>query len=280
MKRSRKKFPIGKIILYSILGIYAVITFYPFVWAIAASFKPIAEITAGGLQLMPEEFTTEAYQQLLTDGGMFIRWVINSFFIGIIATVMNVAFNTMAGYALARIKFKGRDYVASVIIASITIPAQVLLIPNYLIITRLGLNDTYTAVILLSAINAGYIIMMRQFFVNLPKDVEEAARIDGLGRWGIFWQVAFPMAKPAIATQALFIFMGIWNEFLKAKLYLSSPEHYTVTVGLQALQQGQGDSVPWNLVMASSVMSIIPILILYIVLNKYFMSGMRIGGDK
>lgn len=269
-----------KIILYTIVIGYAAITLFPFLWAVAASFKPVSEIVSGNMSLIPEEPTLNAYRDLLLDNSMFWRWMANSFFIAGIGTLANVVFNTMAGYSLARIHFKGKNLILNIIIATITIPAQVLLIPNYVIITQMGLNDTYIAVLLLSAINASYIVMMRQFFINFPSDVEEAASIDGLNRWQIFWKMAFPIAKPAIATQSLFIFMGIWNEFLKTKLYLSSPSKYTITVGLQALSQSNGDSVPWDLVMASSVMSIVPMIILYIILNKYFLEGVRMGGEK
>ncbi|WOO88047.1 carbohydrate ABC transporter permease [Mollicutes bacterium LVI A0039] len=269
-----------KVVLYTIVFGYAIFTLFPFVWAVAASFKPVSEIVGGNLSIIPENPTLDAYKSLLVENNMFWRWLLNSFFISGVATVCNVLFNTMAGYSLARIHFRGKNLVANLIIATITIPGQVLLIPNYVIVTQMGLNNTYTAVILLSAINASYIIMMRQFFINFPREVEEAGQIDGLSRFGIFFRLSFPIAKPAIATQSLFIFMGVWNEFLKTKLYLSSPDKYTITVGLQALSQSQGDSVPWDLVMASSVMSIVPMIILYIILNRYFLEGVRIGGDK
>lgn len=270
----------GKKFVYILIAVYGLITLFPFLWAVSASFKSVQEITGGGLSLIPQEPTLNAYTELLSKNGMFLRWIFNSFMLAGVITVINVAVNSMAGYSLARIHFKGRQAVVNIIIATITIPAQVLLIPNYIIITNIGLNNTYLAVILLSAVNASYIIMMRQFFINFPKEVEEAATIDGLNKFQMFWKMGLPIAKPALATQSLFIFMGVWNEFLKTKLYLSSPEKYTVTVGLQALSVGEGDSVPWDLVMASSVMSIIPMIILYIVLNKYFMEGTRIGGEK
>lgn len=270
----------GKLFIYVAVILYGIITLFPFVWAISASFKSVSEITGGGLQLIPNEPTLNAYQELLGENGMFVRWIFNSFMLSTVITVINVIFNSMAGYSLARIHFKGRTAIGNIIIATITIPAQVLLIPNYIIITNLGINDTYLAVILLSAINSSYIIMMRQFFINFPKEIEEAATIDGLNKYQMFFKMAFPIARPALATQSLFIFMGVWNEFLKTKLYLASPEKYTVTVGLQALSVGEGDSVPWDLVMASSVMSIIPMVILYIVLNKYFMQGNRLGSEK
>ncbi len=268
------------ILLYTVVIIYAIITLFPFLWAVSASFKPVSEIVSGNMNIIPENPTLDAYKYLLVENKMFWRWIFNSMLLSFVITVANVIFNTMAGYSLARIHFKGSKAILNIVIASITIPAQVLLIPNYVIITQMGLNDTYLAIILLSAINASYIVMMRQFFINFPISVEEAARIDGLGRWQTFIRIAFPLAKPAIATQSLFIFMGVWNEFLKTKLYISTPDKYTITVGLQAISQSKGDSVPWDLVMASSVMSIIPMIILYFLLNRYFMEGVRMGGDK
>ena len=155
-----------------------------------------------------------------------------------------------------------------------------MLIPNYLIISSLGLINSYTAVILPAAVNATYIIMMRQFFVNFPKSVEEAAKIDGLGRFGVFFRIAMPLAKPAIATQATFIFLGFWNNFLSPKLYLKDPAKYTLTVGIQASMSQYGGITQWDQVMAASIISLVPILIIYIVLNKYFMQSVRMDGEK
>lgn len=271
---------IYKYVLYGILIFYGVITFFPFLWAVSASFKSYREITGGGLNIIPREPTLNAYIRLFMMDDNFLRWIGNSFFIGIVGTVLNVLFNSMAGYSLARIKFRGRDMLFFAVIASIMVPSQVLLIPNYLIIRNLGMLNSYRAVIMPVAVNATYIFMMRQFFINFPKSLEEAAEIDGLSKLGTFFKIAMPLAKPAIATQAVFIFLGFWNEFLRAKLYLADPSKYTLTVGIQTMMSRYSGITQWDEVMAASVISLVPILILYIILNKYFMQSVRMDGDK
>lgn len=267
-------------LLYLVLISYAVITLFPFLWAVSGSFKTYKEITGGGMNLIPEVFTLAAYKKLLFMDSNFIRWIFNSFFIGTLGTALNVLFNSMAGYALARLNFKGRDFIFYLLLAMIMVPGQVLLIPNYLIIKNFGLLNTYSAVLLPSMINITYIFMMRQFFINFPASLEEAAKLDGLGRMGVFFKIVMPLAKPALATQSVFIFLGYWNEFLRPKLYLSDPSKYTMTVGIQTMMSQYGGITQWDQVLAASVLSLIPILILYIVLNKYFMQGLRMDGDK
>ncbi len=270
----------SRVILYTILIMYGVITTFPFLWAVSGSFKTYQELTSGGLNLIPRQFTTHSYRQLFSQSDLFIRWIYNSFAIGIIGTFINVILNSMAGYALARVHFKGRNAIFYLLLAMIMVPAQVLIIPNYLIISSLGLLNSYTAVILPAAINVTFIFMMRQFFVNFPKSLEEAASIDGLGRLGIYFRIVFPLAKPALATQSIFIFMGFWNEFLRPKLYLRNPSQYTLTVGIQTMMAQYGPITQWDLVLTASVVSIIPIIILYIVLNKYFIQGVNINIEK
>ncbi len=267
-------------LLYTILIMYTAFTLFPFLWAVSASFKPYSEITSGGLSILPQNPTLNAYKKLIFSNPNFNNWVMNSFYIAITGTIMNIFFNSMAGYALARISFRGRDFVFNLVLATIMVPGQILLIPNYLIIKELGFLDTYTSVILPGAVSATYIFMMRQFFINFPKEVEEAANIDGLGRVGTFFRISLPLAKPALATQAIFIFLGFWNEFLKSKLYLKSPSKYTLTVGIQNMMSQYGPITQWDEVMAASVISLIPILMLYIILNKYFMESVRMDGEK
>ena len=266
--------------LYAILVIYALITLFPFLWAISGSFKTYAEITSGRLNLIPDNFTIQAYVKLLNIDPNFIRWIFNSFFIGIVGTTLNVLLNTMAGYSLARLKFGGRNLIFNIILITIMVPGQVLLIPNYLIVRYFGLINTHTAVILPMAVNATYIFMMRQFFINFPKDVEEAAQIDGLSRLKTFFYIAFPMAKVAVATQSVFIFMSFWNSFLQPKLYLQNPAKYTLTVGIQSMMSRYSGITQWDEVMTASVISLVPIIIIYIVLNRYFMQGIRMDGEK
>ena len=271
-----------RIVLYIILIIYAALTIYPFLWAVAASFKPLSEITNGSLSLLSHHFTTEQYQYLFSasSGSMFVQWTINSFIIAIIGTVINVFLNSMAGYALAKLSFPGRQKIYYGILAIMMVPTQVLLIPNFLIIKNLGMLDSFTAVILPMAVNISYIFMMRQFFLNFPTDVEEAARIDGLSRTGTFFRIVMPLARPSIATQAVFIFMGFWNNFIGPLLYLRSPSNYTLTVGLNTIASTGGETAMWNRIMAMSILTIIPIIILYIFFNSYFLQSDRMDGEK
>lgn len=277
--RGKEKTKISKILLYTILILYAVLTFYPFVWAIAASFKPYREIVSGDMSLIPNEFTLDNFRYVLGRSSLFMRWFLNSVIISVIGTTINILLNTMAGYALARLNFPGRERIYYGFLALMMVPAQVLLIPNYLILMNLGMLDSFSALILPAAINIGNIFMMRQFFLSFPKDVEEAAAIDGLGRFQTFFRIVMPLAKPSIATQAVFIFMGFWNEFMKPMLYLTTPSKYTLTLGLQTFQSRNG-GVRWDQTMAASVITIIPIVIIYLLFNKYFLQGVRMDGEK
>ena len=280
--RKTKKQKALKILLYTILIIYAFVTFYPVMWAVAASFKPLAEITSGNLSLWSDNFTLEQYRYLFdpVSGSLFPQWLMNSIIISVIGTTVNIFLNTMAGYALARLQFPGRQRIYYGILAMMMVPTQVLLIPNYLIIQNLGMMDSFAALILPMAINISNIFMMRQFFLNFPNDVEEAARIDGLSRVGTFFRIVMPLAKPSIATQGVFVFMGFWNNFLSPMLYLKTQSKFTLTVGLQMLQSADQGGQMWNRVMAASILTILPIIVLYIIFNRYFLQGVRMDGEK
>lgn len=266
----KKKISLGKTFIYTILICYSVLTLIPFVWTVVTSLKPQAEIAAGNT-ILPDTVTLDAYKTIFSS--KLPLWVMNSTVVAIIVTLLNLIFNTMAGYALARINFKGRDGVFALMMALIMVPAQVTMIPTYIIISKLGLINTHASIILTSAINIGYIFMMRQFFVNFPKEIEEAASLDGLSKVQTFFKIVIPTAKPALATQAIFIFMGIWNEFMKPLLYISSENKYMLTQGLNALGKSFKNVTAWNVIMAGALVSIIPIFIAYIFLNKYFVTS-------
>ena len=268
-----------KYLLYGILIVYAVLTLYPFIWAFTASFKPLKEIVSGDLSFIPKEFTTDAYAYIFGRSSLFSQWFINSVIISVIGTTVNIFLNTMAGYALARLSFPGRQRIFYGLLAMMMVPSQVLLIPNYLILVNLGLLDSFGALIIPAAINIGNIFMMRQFFVSFPKDIEEAASIDGLGRFQTFFKIVMPLAMPSIATQAIFTFMGFWNEFMKPMLYISTPSRYTLTLGLQTFQAKDG-GVRWDHTMAASIITIIPIIAIYLIFNRYFLKGIRMDGEK
>jgi multiple sugar transport system permease protein len=281
LKRTKKQ-QILRTVLYIVLVVYAILTFYPFLFAISASFKPEAEIISGKMSIWSNHFTIEQYKYLFSSssGSMFVQWFINSVIVSVIGTVINVFLNSMAGYSLAKLHFPGRQRIYYGILAMMMVPGQVLLIPNYLIIKNLGMMDSFWALILPMSVNIANIFMMRQFFLNFPSDVEEAATIDGLSRTGTFFRIVMPLARPSIAAQAVFVFMGFWNNFFNAMLYLQTPEKFTLTKGLQVLQAADQGGQMWNRIMAASILTIIPIIILYILFNNYFLQGIRMDGEK
>lgn len=258
----------GSAWLYGFLVFYSLLTLAPFCWAILTSLKTVRAIDSGAI--WPAAPTLAAYRQIMQ--GPFAGWLLNSFSVALAVTVLNVLFNTLAGYALARFRFRGRNLVFQTMLLLIMVPSQVTMIPAYMIVARMGLVDTHLSVVLTSAVSIAYIFMMRQFFINFPAEVEEAAMLDGYGPFARFFRVVLPMARPALATQAIFVFMGVWNEFMKPLLFISTVDQYLLTQGLNAVGKQYAKASSWNLTMAGSVISILPILFMYIVLNKYFIT--------
>ncbi|GGF32233.1 sugar ABC transporter permease [Halobacillus andaensis] len=274
----QKKKSWAKKLLYVVLITYALITLVPFVWALSSSFKTFAEISSGVMNFIPKEFTFENYKQIFIEEDLFFRWLLNSVAIAGGGTALNLLFNSMAGYALARISFPGKRMWFMLILAVIMIPVQVTMIPNYLILKELGWLNSYQGMIVPAMINATFIFMMRQFFINFPKELEEAASLDGLGRFGMFLKVVLPLAKPALAAQAIFVFMGFWNDFMRPLIIMTDAEMYTLTVGLNSFK-GQYVTY-WNYIMAASMVFTLPVLVIYMFFNKFFMKGLSFTADK
>ncbi|WP_391117834.1 carbohydrate ABC transporter permease [Psychrobacillus sp. L3] len=274
----KKKLSFGKVFLYGILIVYAVITVIPFIWALSSSFKNLDEIVNGAINFIPKHFTFHNYKVIFVEQGLFPRWLFNSLFIATMVTLLNMFFNSMAGYALARLHFPGKRTIFVVILAVLMIPMQVTMIPNYLILKSLGWLNSYQGMIIPTMINATFIFMMRQFFVNFPKELEEAAELDGLSKIGTFFRIVLPLAKPALAAQAIFVFMGSWNDFMRPLIILSSPELFTLPIGLNTFK-GQYISY-WNYIMAASMVFTLPILLLYAFFSRYFIKGISFSGGK
>jgi len=267
-----------KVLLYAGLCLYAIITFLPFAWALSASFKPLAEIILGGINFIPQQFTLDNYKKFFIQEPLFGRWLLNSIFVAICVTGFNLLFNSMAGYALARIRFLGSKFWFLLILAILMIPGQITLIPSYLILKTLGWLNSYQGLIVPNVVNATFIFMMRQFFLSFPKELEEAASLDGLSRWETFLSIVLPLAKPALAAQAIFIFMGTWNNFLTPLIILSDPEMFTLPLGLNAFK-GQYITY-WNYIMAASMVLTLPALAIYAFFNRYFIQGVTFTGGK
>lgn len=274
----KRKIGFGKGLLYTILTVYALITLIPFLWALSSSFKTLEEIVSGTISFIPREFTLENYKMIFVEQELFPRWLFNSIFIAVSVTSLNILFNSMAGYALARLSFPGKKTLFIIILAVLMIPGQVTMIPNYLILKEIGWLNSYQGMIVPGMINATFIFMMRQFFINFPKELEEAAELDGLGKFGTFFRIVLPMATPALAAQAIFVFMGSWNDFMRPLIILADPELFTLPLGLNTFK-GQYISY-WNYIMAASMVFTLPVLLLYAFFNRYFIKGISFTGDK
>lgn len=273
-----KSVGIGKGLVYVLLTLYAIITLIPFLWALSASFKPLSEIVSGEANFLPKNFTFDNYKQIFLQEPLFLRWLFNSVVIAVCVTILNLLFNSMAGYALARLRFWGRHFWFLLVLAVLAVPAQITLIPTFLILKAFGWLNSYQGMIVPSMVNATFIFMMRQFFVNFPKELEEAAALDGLTPLGIFWRIVLPLAKPALAAQAVFVFMGSWNNFLLPVVILFDPEMFTLPLGLNSFK-GQYISY-WNYIMAASMVFTLPALAIYAFFNRYFIQSVTFTGGK
>lgn len=267
-----------KFLLYPFLTIYALITLIPFLWALSASFKPLSEIVSGTPNFLPQNFTFDNYRQIFLQEPLFWRWLFNSVAIALSVTILNLLLNSMAGYALARLRFAGKRFWFFLILAVLAVPAQITLIPTFLILKAIGWLNSYQGMIVPSMVNATFIFMMRQFFVNFPKELEEAGQLDGLNTLGIFCYIVLPLAKPALAAQAVFVFMGSWNNFLLPLVILFDPEMFTLPLGLNTFK-GQYISY-WNYIMAASMVFTLPALGIYAFFNRYFIQGVTFTGGK
>ena len=275
---SISRIPWLKGLLYLVLTLYAVITLIPFMWALSASFKPLSEIVSGESNFIPHNSTLDNYKQIFLQEPLFFRWLFNSVFIALCVTILNLLFNSMAGYALARLSFQGKRFWFFLILAVLAVPAQVTLIPTFLILKAIGWLNSYQGMIVPSMVNATFIFMMRQFFINFPKELEEAAQLDGLTPFGIFRYIVLPLAKPALAAQAVFVFMGSWNNFLLPVVILFDPEMFTLPLGLNTFK-GQYISY-WNYIMAASMVFTLPALSIYAFFNRYFIQSVTFTGGK
>ena len=283
-KKRRNKLYINwlyKCSLYLVLISYLFITLYPFIWSIFSSFKVDLEIADGSFNPFPKKWTTENYEQIFSMGdGLMSSWIMNSFIVAFFGTLGNLLFNTFAGYALARINLPGRNKIMWSLLALMMVPGQVGIIPNYLLLKYFKMTNTLYSLIIPAFVNISFIFMSRQFFLKFPKEIEWASRVDGQNRIAFIFRSVMPLMKPMLMTQAVFSFMGFWNNFMVAKMYIETPENYTLTVGIQSILERDANQVSYGQILAGSSISIFPILLLYVVLNSAFMSSNRTDGDK
>ena len=258
----------------------------PFVIELVTGFKTDPDAAAHPLGMVPVTPTTAAYQRLfglgqVADGVPFLRWLGNSAFIAVVVTAGRVLFDSMAGYALARLRFPGRTLLFGFVLAVMAVPGVALLIPRFLVLDTFGLFDTYTGMILPLMVDAAGIFIMKQFFESVPREVEEAARVDGAGVLRIFWSVVLPMARPALITLTILSFQGSWNEFTHFLVATQSSRYETLTTGLARLVSGGlGGGTQYPLKLAAALLSTLPVAALFFCFQRYFVQDANAGAVK
>jgi len=267
------------VVTYLILGLLALIYIYPFLISVASSFKTDADATQNPLSLLPSTWSFAAYERLFTTVPL-LQWTANSAIITVIVTLCRVFFDSLAGYALSRLKWRGQTIVFAGLIAVMAVPNVVLLIPRFLILKQLGLYDSFAGMIIPIIIDAAGIFIMKQFFESIPVSVEEAARLDGAGVFRTYWSIVLPMARPALITLFILSFQGSWNEFSHFIISRQSADLNTLTTGVASLTSGQlGSGNQYPLQLAAAVLMSIPVAVIFFIFQKRIMSTSE-GGEK
>jgi multiple sugar transport system permease protein len=244
---------------------------------VSTSLKPEEGIFAIPPQIVPRPLTFEYYKELF-ERVRFFTFFRNSLFVSIAITLLNLVLNSLAGYAFAKHKFPGREKIFTLLLLTMMIPGQVCMMPVFLILKGLNLLNTFTGLIIPGATSVFGIFLMRQFMKGIPNEILESARMDGCGELRLLWSIVLPLCRPALATMTIFTFMGAWNEFLWPLIIMTKESKYTLPVALANLN-GQHNT-EWGLLMAGSVVVILPILLLFIFMQKYFVKGMVLSGIK
>ena len=285
---ARDRSPAGvlkRILGYGALILAAVVFIYPFVLAAAGAFKSLPDIQANPVSpFASEEFggwTLEGIRRLNSEQIRFPLWAVNSVITTVVVVVGRLSFDAIAGYALARLRFPGRRLIFRLMIALMAIPGIVLLVPRFLVMRQLGILNTYGGLIIPLVFDIFGIFMLKQFFEQLPRELEEAAAIDGATTWQTFRHVMLPLASPALIALTILSTQGVWNEFMHMLIAApSNPDLRTLTVGLASISAAFGEAPPWNTILAGSLITTIPIAIIFFVFQRYFVQGVAASGTK
>ncbi|MFJ6567961.1 carbohydrate ABC transporter permease [Streptomyces sp. NPDC091292] len=267
-----------------VLSLVALAFLMPFVLQVVTAFKTDAQAASSPLSLIPSPATLDTFRQLFGSGSSavpFPTWLGNSVFVAVTVTVGRVFFDSLAGYALARLRFPGRGMLTVTLISLMAVPGVVLMIPKFLVVQYLGIYDTYTAMIVPLMVDAVGIFIMKQFFASVPQEIEEAARVDGAGVFRTYWSVILPMARPALITLTILSFQGSWNEFTHFVVTTQSSDHATLTTGLaQFVTGGLGVGTQYPLKLTAALLATIPVAVVFFAFQRHFVRGGNAGALK
>lgn len=274
-QRLRWRWRPGRLLLHALLLLGSVVMVLPFLWMLSTSLKEPREVFHYPPIWIPSRIAWQNYVKTVSIMP-FGRFYINSFVVAASVTVLQILTSSLAAFAFARLRFKGRDGLFLLYLATLMVPFQVTMIPNFILMRYLGWYDSYQALILPPAFSAFSTFLMRQYFLSIPMDLDEAARMDGASSFRIYLQVIMPLSGPAIAALTIFIFLGSWNDFLWPLVITNSLEMRTLPVGLSMFQSQY--TVQWHLLMAGSVIALVPVLVIYVVAQRWFVQGVTLSG--
>jgi putative chitobiose transport system permease protein len=255
------------LLIYGVLLLIALVMVFPMLWLVSTSFKgPTENLLAAPPQLIPQAPTLANYREVWRSNP-FLQYFLNSTIVAVLTVISNLLLCSLAAYPLARLSFVGRETILALIVATIMIPFQVVMIPLYILAVNWGLRNSYLGLVLPYLASAFGIFLMRQAFQGVPKELEEAARMDGCSDLGIWWNVMIPATRPALVTLGIFVFIGTWSEFLWPLILLDQPERYTLPLGVARL--AGSFSLDWRLIAAGSILSVLPAILVFVLLQRY-----------
>ena len=266
-----------RVVVYVLLALVSLLFFVPFIWSISTSFKTLPDTQ--NFNFIPHPFTTQAWTTVWTQYD-FKRYIANSLFLAVVITAVNLVLSSLGGYAFARLRFPGRELLFILVLGTLMIPDQLRLIPVFVMLTNWHLIASFKGYILINLVSATNLFFMRQYFLTIPKDYEEAAKLDGAGHLKTYWRVMLPLAAPAMAALAILQFQGTWNDFFWPLILFGqgSPHLYTVQLGLAEFSLTY--QTQWPELMAGSLIAIVPILIIFVTFQRYFIQGVVASGVK
>lgn len=274
-RRERRKKRIAQVILAIILLIGGVFMIFPFVWMVASSLKNAQDIYT--LSLIPPNPTLDNYTTVLQETS-YVRWFINSIVIASITTLSVAFFDSLAGYTLAKFKFPGATIIFLLILSTLMVPTEMLVIPWYVMSIELSWTDSYWGVMFPGVMSAFGVFLMRQFFMGVPNDLIDAARLDGFSEFRIFWNIALPLVRPAVAALCIFTFLGNWNAYIWPLIVIRSEEMRTLPVGIAFFSSESGSA--FHLIMAAASLATIPVIIIFLIFQRHIIKGIALAGLK
>jgi multiple sugar transport system permease protein len=274
---ARRPLPAARVLLYAALILGALIALFPMLWMVSASLMPTGEATASPPRLLPSRLTGEHYRALFTRLNVG-RYLVNSAIVALTVTVVSLFVNSMAGYAFAKLRFRGRDRLFRGLTLGLVVPVQVAMLPLFLLMKELGMINTYWGVIIPGLASIFGIFLVRQYALSIPDDLLDAARIDGASELRIYWSVVLPTIRPILATLAIWTFLATWNDFMWPLIVLSDESRFTLPVALANLS---GEHVQdTELMMAGSVLTVLPVMVVFLFLQRFYIAGITAGSVK